>query len=579
MNKQFKRVLAVFLAVCMLIAVASGCGQTESGNSQQSVSSAPASEDANVDLTPGVYPIVKDPSKEEPFKVIVSSNVLRTTPMAEIPMVKELMEKTGVRFEFEEIPEDGITEKVNLMLAGGTLPDAFWSCIQDNMIVQYMNSQPFYPVEDLVDKYMPNLTSVYEKRPNYKATATAPDGHIYGFPYIEEMYGLVKTPGPFLINVDWLEKVGKEMPTTIDEWVDCLRAFKEAGDLNGNGKDDEYPYAFGFGAKDNFGSYDTFFSFTACFGQMISSRKDLYDNFLAITEDDEIFFAASDKAFLDTCNWFHGLYEEGLIDPDSFSPHSSPTQALYSDKLKASDVPIIGSFGVWAPANELPDPKLRAQYQPIPRMKGPAGEFGQVTNQSEMQYVARFAITSACDRPEILAKFIDYLYDPVVSVTLNWGMLGYATSMGDDGIIHYNIDEDNNIILQNNWKTFMEMRYNTSGEYCALAVLDDYYDTVADYSWDAVDLLEGQKINGKEEVISEHKTIPQMLMTNEEVNALAQIQPQIRNIVDSYRLQWIMDGNGDANWDQYLADLDAAGLPKYLEICQQAYDRYLKAQK
>ena len=30
-------------------------------------------------------------------------------------------------------------------------------------------------------------------------------------------------PRPFEINADWLKQVGKEMPTTVDEWVDCSK--------------------------------------------------------------------------------------------------------------------------------------------------------------------------------------------------------------------------------------------------------------------------------------------------------------------------------------------------------------------
>lgn len=108
--------------------------------------------------------------------------------------------------------------------------------ITSDIAIQYSDQDLFVPTEDLIDKYCPNLTKIYEERPEYKGGSTAPNGHSYGFPYVEEMYGLVLTPGPFLINKTWLDAVGKEVPTTVDEWVDCLRAFKEAGDLNGKVK-------------------------------------------------------------------------------------------------------------------------------------------------------------------------------------------------------------------------------------------------------------------------------------------------------------------------------------------------------
>ena len=37
---------------------------------------------------------------------------------------------------------------------------------------------------------------------------------------------------------------------------------------------------------------------------------------------------------------------------------------------------------------------------------------------------------------------------------------------------------------------------------------------------------------------------------------------------------WIVDGNADAAWDDYLKRLQRLGLPKAMEIHQAAYDRF-----
>ena len=78
---------------------------------------------------------------------------------------------------------------------------------------------------------VPNLTALAEKRPELLATATMPDGHIYGLPGISEM-GYIDDDGTYIgigaipqftsINKDWLEAVGMEMPTTLDELHDVL---------------------------------------------------------------------------------------------------------------------------------------------------------------------------------------------------------------------------------------------------------------------------------------------------------------------------------------------------------------------
>lgn len=54
-----------------------------------------------------------------------------------------------------------------------------------------------------------------------------------------------------MINVEWLEKLGLDMPTTTEELKEVLIAFKTK-DPNGNGKADEIPLSFinKYGAED-----------------------------------------------------------------------------------------------------------------------------------------------------------------------------------------------------------------------------------------------------------------------------------------------------------------------------------------
>ena len=78
-----------------------------------------------------------------------------------------------------------------------------------------------------------------------------PDGHIYTLPKFGEMgftydgdgkeYQIGAIPQFSAINTKWLEAVGMEMPTTVDELHDVLVAFKDK-DPNGNGQADEIPH-------------------------------------------------------------------------------------------------------------------------------------------------------------------------------------------------------------------------------------------------------------------------------------------------------------------------------------------------
>lgn len=583
-----KRIFAAILAAAMLFTTAAGCnsgGSSSGGTASTSTGSSSAStggeasaaeSDDNINLD-GTMPIIKDPSQFPKMKMAIVVPPERVIPSGDLTMIQKLKDETGVEFEWQEIPSDGSTEKLNLMLSSGAdLPDAFWNNISGVMVAQYMGQDIFLPTEDLVEQYMPRLSKIYEDHPEYKAAAFAPDGHTYGFPYIEEMKGLVLTPGPFIINTEWLEKVGMTMPTTVDEFTEVLKAFRDGGDLNGNGQADEIPYALDFTSKDTFGSYNTFNQFTAAFGQMDSYCQGNYiaDHMLVV--DGKITFTATNEAYKETAKYFNTLNTEKLLDVDSFSPGPSEGLPLYKNKITGTDA-VVGVMGLWAPANEIPDVNVRAQYQAIPRMEGPNGKTGVALNFSEMQDTSMVAITTDCEYPEVIAAYVDYCFEPEISVTLNWGAEGWVYEKGDDGILHFRLDDNDNILLFDNYKTFGELRNNSTPTRGSLAVLNEYYGTVCDYTWDAIDLLDGQIANGKYDILEEYTTVPKMIMTSEEQTKISQIQPTISDIVRRYTIQWVLDGNADETWDAYIAELEAAGVNDLVSTFQGAYDRFLSA--
>lgn len=583
MKKRLVALLCAAALMCTLVGCGSGGGGSSStGTGSTGTSSADATstaaEDDNINLD-GTMPIIKDPEKFEKMTMAVVVPPERVIPTGELTMIQKLKEITGVEFEWSEIPSDGSAEKLNLMISSGQgLPDAFWNNISSVMVAQYMDKDIFLPTEDLIEQYMPRLKQIYADNPQYKAAATAPNGHSYGFPYIEEMKGLVLTPGPFIINTAWLEKVNMEMPTTVDEFTAVLKAFRDAGDLNGNGVADEIPYALDFTSKDTFGSYNTFNQFTGAFGMADSYCQGNYiaDHMRII--DDKVVFTATDEAYKDTAKYFNMLNKEGLLDVDSFSPGPSEGYPLYKNKITGTEA-VVGVMGLWAPANEIPDVNVRKQYAAIPRMTGEKGKTGVALNFSEMQDTSMVAITTECKYPEVIAAYVDYCFEPEISVTLNWGAEEWVYEKGDDGILHFRLDEDDNILLFDNYKTFGELRNNSTPTRGSLAVLDEYYGTVCDYTWDAIDLLEFQTENGKYDVLEEYNPVPKMIMTSEEQTKISQIQPTISDIVRRYTIQWVLDGDADATWDDYLSELEAAGMNDLVATFQGAYERYLAAGK
>lgn len=601
-----KKIVSLLLTLTMAAGLISGCGSSSSSgtastgsggqtaeNMEEAVAAASSAADsgltkeeqeavdAGILNLDGTLPIIKDPAAfEEKYgkiSALIVNTADRVVPVEDLEMCKVWFEDTGIEFDWQAIPSEGAQEKINLMLASGEeLPDVFWNFgdgKSGNIVVQYADQDIFLPTEGLINEYMPNLKKILDDSENYWSEITAPDGHTYGFPYIEEMYGLVLTGGPLLINKTWLDEVGKEVPTTVDEWVDCLKAFRDGGDLNGNGAADEIPMATWFGATDTFGSYNMFYRFTGAFGCADSyCGGNAYADHLRLI-DGKVTFTAQDEAFRKTAEFFNMLYNEGLIWNGSFEADES---ASYKSSLIKEDVARIGCFGTWTD-QEITNLDVHDEYIAIPRLQGEAGMTGFENNYSELQDSSNTAITTTCKFPHVIAKFVDYMVgDPAISIQSNWGAEGYNYVKDDNGILRTPLDEQGRYVAQTEYTNFGEARVNSTTCRGSMIVLDEYYETVAGYAYDAVQLLENQKTNGKEDIMAENDTIPRVMMTTDELSRLAQIQPTISDIVDRYINQWVTGGVTDDNWNAYLGELQSAGVEELVSIYQSAVDRSSK---
>ncbi len=66
------------------------------------------------------------------------------------------------------------------------------------------------------------------------------------------------------------------------------------------------------------------------------------------------------------------------------------------------------------------------------------------------------------------------------------------------------------------------------------------------------------------------------LMSPDDMKQLNAIDGDIRNLVTRTQAKWITEGGVDAEWNDYLKQLEALGLSKMLAIRQAAYDRFIK---
>jgi len=219
------------------------------------------------------------------------------------PLYEFIVDKFGVGVISPYVEWNGGTgylDQLNLRIAAGEMPDLFlpYKGIEYDLV----NNGAIEDLTDLLPKYAPNLWELIPEEvwDTVRANDPTEEGRIYYVPGIRN-YGI--TGG--LIRKDWLENLGLSMPTTQEEYVNVLKAFKN-DDPNGNGKQDEIPT----GGRENARWMDHLFAMYGIAMYEGFPEWDIYDG--------ELTYSAVTPNMRDALKFMSELYAEGLMDQETF---------------------------------------------------------------------------------------------------------------------------------------------------------------------------------------------------------------------------------------------------------------------
>jgi putative aldouronate transport system substrate-binding protein len=491
-------------------------------------------------------------------------------------VTKLMSDKFKIQFRFQTTTFDAgpAKEKRQVALASGDYPDLFflipWVDGFTKAEVMKLGSQGVaVPLESLIKDNAPNIQKALDSNKTLKEMSVAPDGHIYALPQWADCYHCTY-PDKLWINSTWLKKLNLQPPKTTEELRTVLRAFKTQ-DPNGNGKADEIPmttdiqdssliaYLMGAFAYDPVGANN-------------GNRS------LLVLNGDKVDTPVNKDAWREGLKYINSLYKEGLIDPASFTQNASALQAV-GNNPKAVE---IGSSPVLYPGIfvQLGSKDGRdKQYDAVPPLTGPDGK-----SYTGLQYPTSngytFMLTNKASKEAQIAaiKMLDYIYSYEGELTaingpegVSWTKPGPGdVALDDKATPVYKPKPSAEIPKNVSWGALAQ--YNNTLEFRNSQVVptDIYSEQGLERRLlQATKPYEGHE--DKAQFFPAASVWPDPTASSE----LATLKTNLDSYVTQGQLAFITGSkNIDTGWDAFVKGLDGVGMKRYLELNQQAYDKY-----
>lgn len=579
--KKMSRILALLLAMTMLFALAAcGSGNTDTpapteapaaNDGPQDTPDSPDApeppEDGSTDgqfVSTGAWPAnplgnVSLPLTEEEVDVTlwmgVNPGVLAlTTDIGNDCVIwAELAERTGVHIEFDCVSPDVQTEKFYLMIASDDLADILSAAtniytgggdaaVKDEVIIDHL---PY-----LTEELTPQICKLMEAYPDAVPNALTDSGYLAGMPQMSMQTETTQTFGP-IIRKDWLDDLGLDVPETYDELHDVLVAFRDEKGADAPLIINYAGTGFQNGLVQGYGIYG-----------MAASGFGVTEPFYQV--DDKIQFGPIQPEFKEYLTMVNQWYEEGLIWQDFMSTsdiQNPPTEVIMANRAGVfwGEVVFIASLKELAD-----DPNF--ELVAIPDFVMNKGD--KIPFNDESNYTAQvpWSISTACECPELVMQWCNYLYTDDGALLANYGLEGQSFEFDESGAPALTDLVLNNPDMNTTVALFM---------YC----IDRgpfYRDEVREQSG----YTENQKAASGiwQSNMTTGRAIGTTALNSEESERANLYYADIKDNVVENVLKFIIGSKPLDEFDAFVDEINRMNIDEVIDCWQAAYDRYLSGE-
>ena len=564
-----KRLLAVVMVVVLLFVVAcsnnnntpsqtpgGGDSATTSGNGQAGSGEQTGITYPNQDkYEEGAYtlPIVSEPLElvwmgrdaEDAGKSFLTHESIIWT---------ENEKNTGISIKWDVVPNSEYQETMQMRLASGRdLPDilAIVGTADGSHLVKYAEDGLLMPLNDLIDRYAPNLKRMFEENPAFLRGSTLPDGTIRSLGNLMNSKFLTRGVS---VRKDWLDELGLQPPTTPDELLDVARAFVN-NDPNRNNKKDEYGImTVSWGEYRQLGMM---FGLSLVTGSGWSVRDGV------VTYE---YTLPAYKAYLE---WMHQAYSEGLIPRD----FQTSTRAIMNERDFANQLGIKARENVHQhivfndPNGTVKQNTPEAIWMPL-NFKDSGYGVAYPTEHTANIWRS-YGITSNAKDPIAAIRLLDYI------------MAGEGRFDNVNGIegLTYNMVNGKPLQVPNVQEVIGPTRF--LGGNFGPRIIDDNDTTnlfELQYMQDDPEMREWSIRVAEEAAANAYVPFMPAIPSIEEADRITKLYSDLDTYRDEMFIKFVTGQESLDNFDRYVEQMKSLGYEEIAAIYQAGYDRQQAAQ-
>ena len=331
-------------------------------------------------------------------------------------IVEAINKKLGIKLSVQVVPENN-TEKVNVIMASGDMPDIVTGAYGTSATQQWIDKGLVIPLNDY---FAANLDMKHWDEDIYSWSAIG--GKFYGVPFITQYEAANRL---ILMRQDWLDALHMSYPRTLDEMKTVLTAFTK-NDPDGNGKNDTV--GFTAARPDAVAGTTPFDWVFFAFGQKYADY--------ALDANGNIIPWFEDASFIPGMQYICDLYKSGVVDNEiMLNQQPKAEEKLYQGRAGAALLPLFRH--ITRHENNLRQIHADASLTYALPPAGPNGDFG-LSRQGKTGFFT--CVTSSCKNPEKAAAFINFMISKEGTDLLRLGIEGIHYTK-ENGKIVFNEEE------------------------------------------------------------------------------------------------------------------------------------------